>query len=132
MPSQYQETDNNGTTLLLQKNFTWGQNAAGNAFVSRVDSTLNPGSSNTATTSTVQALDAYGNLTQQQVYERVQLGLAHLQPDLPNGRQLRQPLCPQSFGWSDRHRRRRADHSDFQNLRWNGPRPAAGSERRAW
>ena len=69
LPSQYQETDNNGTTLLLQKNFTWGLNAAGNAFVSRIDSTLNPGSSNRATTSTVQSLDAYGNLTQQQVYD---------------------------------------------------------------
>ncbi len=29
LPSQYQETDNNGTTLLLQKNFTWSQNRRG-------------------------------------------------------------------------------------------------------
>jgi RHS repeat-associated protein len=69
LPSQYQETDNNGTTLLLQKVFTWGQNSAGNAYVSRLDSTLNPGSSSAATTSTVQTIDAYGNLTQQQVYD---------------------------------------------------------------
>ncbi len=42
LPSEYQETDNNGSTLLLQKNFTWSQNSAGAEFMSRVDSTLNP------------------------------------------------------------------------------------------
>ncbi len=37
--------------------------------MSRVDSTLNPVCTGAATTSTVQSIDSYGNMTQQQVYD---------------------------------------------------------------
>jgi hypothetical protein len=68
LPSEYQETDNNGSTLLLQKSFAWTQNSASNNwYVGNVSTTLNPGGSNAATTSTAQTLDNYGNLTAQNI-----------------------------------------------------------------
>ena len=62
----YQEIDS-PSTVLLQKNYTWGQTSSSNPYVATLSSTLNPGQSYAASTTTAQAVDAYGNPTQQQI-----------------------------------------------------------------
>jgi hypothetical protein len=69
VPVSYQEESSGGPPGLLQKAFTWTQDSAGNAYVGTVASTLNPGTSSAATSQTVQTLDIYGNLIQQQLYD---------------------------------------------------------------
>lgn len=66
-PTAYQEA-NSGGSLNLSKTFTWATNSAGNAYIGTLATTLNPGTGS-VTTSTVQTLDAYGNLTKSQVYD---------------------------------------------------------------
>ncbi len=64
----YQE-ENPGGAGLMQKTSTWTQDAAGNAYVGTVASTINPGTASAVTSQTVQTLDTYGNLIQQQLYD---------------------------------------------------------------
>jgi RHS repeat-associated protein len=67
LATSYQEIDSS-SSVLLEKDFTWTQTAAGSPYVGTLLSKLNPASYN-AQTSTVQVLDSYGNLTQSQVYD---------------------------------------------------------------
>jgi RHS repeat-associated protein len=56
-----------GGVTTLQKTYTWGASSSGNEYVTAMTSTLNPFGASRASTSTGQTVDAYGNLTQQQI-----------------------------------------------------------------
>ncbi len=67
--SSYQECSSNPCgTVLLQKDYTWTQNGAGNVYIGSVTTTLSPGQSSAAQTKTEQTLDNYGNIVQSKVY----------------------------------------------------------------
>jgi hypothetical protein len=68
LATSYEEIAPSGAWL-LEKAYAWGQSSSGNPYVSQFVNTLNPGASYAASTTTYQTVDAYGNLTQQQIYD---------------------------------------------------------------
>jgi hypothetical protein len=64
----YEERGTSGTAL-LHKDYTWTQDASGNAYLASVLTTLDPGTSSAAQTKSDQTLDAYGNILVSHVYD---------------------------------------------------------------
>lgn len=65
LATAYEEREKVTNAVLRHKNFTWAADVVGNIYIGTAQTILN----GSAATSTVQTLDIYGNLTQQQVYD---------------------------------------------------------------
>jgi hypothetical protein len=68
LTTKYQEIDST-STVLPEKDYRWYQSSSGNPYVGKPTTTLNPGASYAASTSTSQVIDGYGNLTVSQVHD---------------------------------------------------------------
>jgi RHS repeat-associated protein len=66
--TSYEEQNGSGAAL-LHKDYTWSQDGAGNVYIGAIATTLDPGQSYAATTTTQQTLDIYGNTTQTKLYD---------------------------------------------------------------